>query len=769
MLYLGLNISYAQANYNRKECEELALSTWSEPEKWVWNRLCNEEVANFNKRYEKELLPSTSDGWSKKRLLSPMFLKDILTKEPFINNIPRIGVTIIGALYKKPIQLYYLDINFPLRILGSRFESDVDFSWLKTTEIFEIGKSAVLGKLQLISTKLEEQLYLRGGEFSEIDLRGTQVGKQLSIEHSKVKNLLNMDLIRVEDDLFLHNSKYGNVIIESGKIGGYVHISSTTTNNINMRSIVVEKGIRMKNADFKALFLSEAVVGKSVDMERSKVHDSITMNNIYIGNSLYMSDNAEFKNVHLNAAKINGDLTMMGSKFRGELNMHSLEVGGNLRLEDKATYKDIDLFGAKVGKSLIMDNSTFVGMLNMGVIKVGNTLTMKNAKFGTVDIGSAEVENNIIMDGSTFEGKLNLQNLVVGGTLYMSRLNNSPALYSSISLNGARIGNDIIMKGAVVTDAMMMDTATIERHVKFVEGSYALLDMKYTKIGGLLSTEGSMIEKFNAPYLKSGNTLYLRETFFKQPVNLVFASVASTILFNGSTITSLDLSGANIGDEVSFGLKENAVHWEGDSTLFLQNTLTKNLGGIPNAKKQKLGGFQYTALGGVSFNQDAEIVENINTQVFIDWLKKDETFQQQSYLQLAQVIKSAGYEAKGNEILYAGKERERTLADGMSWFRLTAINYTTGYGYHYFYSVFWIASMVVLGMIVLRFSGEGIRNKMPYGIAYSLDMLLPIIHLRSRHYEIDLSGYARYYFYFHIFMGYVLASFLLAGLSGITK
>ena len=41
-------------------------------------------------------------------------------------------------------------------------------------------------------------------------------------------------------------------------------------------------------------------------------------------------------------------------------------------------------------------------------------------------------------------------------------------------------------------------------------------------------------------------------------------------------------------------------------------------------------------------------------------------------------------------------------------------------------------------------------------LAYSLDMLLPGIKLRNYHYdEVKLTGWARYYFYFHIVMGYV--------------
>jgi len=61
------------------------------------------------------------------------------------------------------------------------------------------------------------------------------------------------------------------------------------------------------------------------------------------------------------------------------------------------------------------------------------------------------------------------------------------------------------------------------------------------------------------------------------------------------------------------------------------------------------------------------------------------------------------------------------------------------------------------------------KPPMRLGFFYSLDMMLPVIHLRQRHYDVDLHGIVRYYFYFHQVMGYVLASFLIAGLSGLTK
>ena len=77
--------------------------------------------------------------------------------------------------------------------------------------------------------------------------------------------------------------------------------------------------------------------------------------------------------------------------------------------------------------------------------------------------------------------------------------------------------------------------------------------------------------------------------------------------------------------------------------------------------------------------------------------------------------------------------------------------------------------LVLLGAFVLWISGQGRKNGIPIGLSYSFDMLLPIIKLRDAHYEIDLMGWPRYYFYLHKIAGYVLASFLIAGISGLTK
>jgi hypothetical protein len=176
----------------------------------------------------------------------------------------------------------------------------------------------------------------------------------------------------------------------------------------------------------------------------------------------------------------------------------------------------------------------------------------------------------------------------------------------------------------------------------------------------------------------------------------------------------------------------------------------------------ELEGFTYARLGGFK-------VDSTDVSWFKEWLEKQKSHSPQPYEQLASVLQKTGHKEKANDILYYGKERERSEATGLNWLWLTLLWIFIGYGYRIWYAFLWVILFVAIGACIFRRTEEAKRNKMPYGFAYSFDMLLPIIKLRERHYDIDLSGWPRYYFYFHKIMGYVLASFLIAGLSGLTK
>jgi hypothetical protein len=116
---------------------------------------------------------------------------------------------------------------------------------------------------------------------------------------------------------------------------------------------------------------------------------------------------------------------------------------------------------------------------------------------------------------------------------------------------------------------------------------------------------------------------------------------------------------------------------------------------------------------------------------------------------------------------FCGRHSESEGLLRYAW--LTTLNWVIGYGHHIERALGWTIGLVILGAIVLRISGEGPKHGLPVGLSYSFDMLLPVIKLRDAHYQIDLVGWPRYYFYAHKIAGFVLASFLVAGISGLTK
>lgn len=72
-------------------------------------------------------------------------------------------------------------------------------------------------------------------------------------------------------------------------------------------------------------------------------------------------------------------------------------------------------------------------------------------------------------------------------------------------------------------------------------------------------------------------------------------------------------------------------------------------------------------------------------------------------------------------------------------------------------------------MIVLRATGEGKKHNMPIGLFYSFSQLIPLVSLDKKFDDIELTGITRWYFYIHKIVGYIIAIFIGAALSGLSN
>jgi hypothetical protein len=349
---------------------------------------------------------------------------------------------------------------------------------------------------------------------------------------------------------------------------------------------------------------------------------------------------------------------------------------------------------------------------------------MGGAELSGVDLAYAHV------------GFLTLDNAKATGRLYMGSLRVDETLsldggqFAEVDLTGLRVDQHLLMR-----DATFADVKLPSAHV----GGF--LSLALSQVAGDLTCLG----------LEVGQQVVMIGATFDGSIDCHTAKIGSDLyLASGQFKKGIDLTGADIGGEL-------AVNGLQGVSLTLRNT---KIGRIPDLADTwpavlEIDGLTYRSVGAAD--------------KFEDWFRRTDHYAPQPYEQLASVVQSQGDMTLATAIRYAGRERERSEAKAGTWAWLTVFKWIIGYGHYPERSILWALGLVAVGAIVLRISGEGPRNGMPYGLGYSFDILLPIIRLRDKHYAIDLKTWARYYFYVHRIMGFLLASFLLAGVSGLTK
>ena len=162
----------------------------------------------------------------------------------------------------------------------------------------------------------------------------------------------------------------------------------------------------------------------------------------------------------------------------------------------------------------------------------------------------------------------------------------------------------------------------------------------------------------------------------------------------------------------------------------------------------------------------------------IDWLKQwlrlQDGYTAERYYRTRITLANSGSETTAAALGYVSRDRELVTAllrwDPIHASYLAFSKFIIRYGYQMWLPIIWAFLFIIIGATIFRRTIEAKHECMPYGIAYSFDMLLPLIKLRERHYKIDLtSRRARYYFYLHKTAGWLIGFFILAGLSGFTK
>ena len=591
-------------------------------------------------------------------------------------------------------------------------------------------------------------------------------------------------------ETILLSDKYRNALTRFGlRIRGARFTETLDLANAELSSdLWLDHSQLEKGADFSELRSSHRIT-----LDGTSVMGMLNMRGMQVADDLSM-DQARLGDVDLTYAQIGGPINLDGAQVSGGFEAPGSSIG-SITMQG-SRFKDVGLIGADIHTGLVLSQSKVTGTLNMLAFRTDGYVTIDRSEVGQINLDEANIGDDLVFLGVKLDGLLDMTLLKLGGTLAMTggsqfqevrlynaqlgkftAIDNIPGIrggaeFSQLFLNGAQISGDLTFSGSAVRKSFDMQALNLGGDLTLTgKSTFSEIDLDHAHIPGTLNLRTAKLSgPLDCEAIQLGSYALLGGGEFDGPVSFMFGTVGELELSGAIFQGDVDLTGVQIRSDLDLGSPRNAAPlWRDGAALLLNDASADAIQDRPDAWPEKidLNDFTYRSLSGLNGDEGGRMADRLVAWYRL-WLARD-AYSPQPYQQLAAVLRAEGRTDAADSILYTSEQNAMRHAGWPRRGWLIALDLTVGFGYHIDRALIWVLGFVLAGVIVLRVSGEGRRHGMPFGFAYSFDLLLPIIQLRKLHYDIDLAGWARYYFYAHKIAGYVLGSFLIIGLSGIVK
>lgn len=459
-----------------------------------------------------------------------------------------------------------------------------------------------------------------------------------------------------------------------------------------------------------------------------------------------------------------------------------------------AKTRGIHLFGGSVTGPLLLHDVAFNGP----------TLRISSQFDQLVDLDGSQFDGSVSFRGSSLLGGVSARRAVVKGSLQFGELDDD--IYDGTRRPGGlpiqflkaahiRVDGDVVVAGATINDSIDLSLADIKGSLAVMYVIAKSVDISASAVANQLifysfSTDRRVVtsrtgvapadEGLNLFSIRSKQSVYINRSVIRGEVTLEDAEIEGDLVLLGNELTSLKARSVNVKNSLIIGVNDGPpelpMRWAGQSILDLTSA---HLGSIraPEEESAWPTGVYFRNLTFSLYTADfcghKDCAET--SDWFASWLAKqrDEPVSFAPYKLVVDALMGQGRTLDAQDLGVKGRDAEReyarTHAEPLRYMILSLFKYSVGYGYRPGWSLYWIAVFVVAGAVVFRTSPQAKENRMPFGLAFSFDQLIPLVKLREEHYKIQLLGWRRYYFYGHKIMGWVLGGLLAAALSVITK
>lgn len=526
------------------------------------------------------------------------------------------------------------------------------------------------------------------------------------------------------------------IIIHGAKIVGDLYLSSASLRfPLEFWRCRFSDQIQLVSARIASLRLSGSLTA-SIVADGLKANSDVFLDQGFITHA----------EVSLIGAEIDGNLQCDGGIFSADaeesgsaLNLQNINVKGDIFLSDgfQAQGK-VSLMGGRVGGYLSCGGGTFKNPLLQGVEESGTAI---DAEFVNV------AQNLELNDGFQAEGSVSLLGAHIGGDLDCR---------GGLFKNPAQ--NDIADSGA----ALGIEYVTVNGSISLSEGfrSEGDVDLLGAQITGDLECDGASFGNVNAQRIGVRQTLFWRN--IKDPQRV-----------------TLDLEDGSVGS-----LVDDRRSWPAKGNL-------------------SLDGFTYGSLAENPLDQDTAD-KNVSEAPAdpasrLEWLARQNSFAPQPYRQLARILRDDGDDRGARRVLFEMEDRKHHLRrhpwPARLWYSVFQL--TIGYGIYPRQAVWGLLLLVALGWVIYRpayfnhlitptnetaYKAFRANGKAPdyyqlfYPLVYSAENSFPLVKLgQSDAWTTDpsradpLASSVRYFRWSQVVLGWILATFFVAGVSGIAR
>lgn len=477
-----------------------------------------------------------------------------------------------------------------------------------------------------------------------------------------------------------------------------------------------------------------------------------------------------------------------------------VEIKGNLFLGDKFTsHGEINLSGARIEGSFVCEGGIFLNPPQQSVKESGTTLNAERIRVaGNVNLRNGFHSNGEVwLLGAQIGGDLDCS----GGIFHNPVQQNVQGSGRALTAQNIRVGGDVYLRDKFRADGVVwLLGAQIENNLDCSGGVFKNPIQKDVQESGTALQIASVTVKGN---------VHLRNDFIADGcVSLIGARINSDLECHDATF------GEVIGLRMSV---QRTLFWNNiknphSASLDLQDasalSLLDDQASWPAVGRLSLDGFTYGRI--------AEGPKDSKSR--LEWLNLQAKFTPQPYRQLAKVLREDGDDAGARCVLYEMEKRKgqyelekrkqearkygglarlwNFIFRGTTRFWNLIFRGTIGYGIYPRRALWWLLLLIVLGWATYwsGYSRGAITptNKEAYeafhtnggpppnyqhfsALVYSAEHCFPLVNLGQKEAwtpdpnRLGLARFLRVFRWSQIFLGWALATFFVAGVTGIAR